>query len=830
MSNPENNNDELPTITTTEPGNQPGSKESSSAIAGTDSSSSADLSTMIGSHPEFIRVKNREGIDCFVTKSTLEYASNITNDDDDDDDDNNNGAENNGNTTDTENTEEREGRGEGGFAEGIGMPREGTEGFGMCGTQNLFDGQSSYESGIPFTDSLITNQLSTGNSGAFDPFFNYPMNINTGQQQMSFNGGQQSLPPPPPPQQQQQQQGMYTNQVPSPTYEMELMNQQRLIAQHIQPSQQMYMNQQQQMYPSQQAPSPTYSMNANLMNSASLMGQPSPTIQSIPPPPSMSPSLLSSYTQQGPLSINNNPASPTMPGSPTTMAAAAGKKRLNRQDQKARPSKKARVSEDPDGIDDCGDGSTCTCRIETFKGIESLGERKCAAELNGIWNKIKGIRELLDGLKTTNLGPQTANLQGIIQDIAQLRGRACQIETEAILHPLELDAIDVICTACDVAIAECDAIQRTTFERRLAARAVIVEQPYHRLLKQNTKQANSQLQFIVRIVSVGEASITKINGLDFAVSSNKPLVRAVQQKQDCPFGIPGTINTCCKKHNCYLLSCPAESGTRKLPVSISFNMNVQVRANIGGTEVANNVAVETQMSNKYVVFTNECQFDEGNTELFRSICFDGESNVLTWQSLANIIQRHYVMSVRRTLTTVPRYISAFELEYLHATFLGNMPSFTEDSIKGFWEWYVKALHQLRHGKGIPDLWAAGAIWGFISRKNIEEVLKGKESGTFALRFSERNQGIFAACYVKEDGSISNKLFADKVVTQTNSLADVVHEKTILKSVVKAKYNDLDNDNGPNKPAIFIVPKSEVFDKYRTKQKSHVVRNGYESDD
>ena len=514
-----------------------------------------------------------------------------------------------------------------------------------------------------------------------------------------------------------------------------------------------------------------------------------------------------------------------MPGSPTT----TGRKRTTKQDHKGRPSKKQRTSEGPDG-DGCGDGSVCACRIENFNGIESLGERRYTNELNNIWKRIKEIRAFLEQYKTAPFDPRAVNFPAVSQEISMLRDRALQIEAEAVLNPLELDAIDIIYTACEVANGECVAIQNLSYNSHPIASAVIVEQQYHRLLKQNTKQASSQLRFVVRIVSVGEASITSINGLSFSVSSSKSLVRATQQKQDCPFGKPAEIETYCKKHSCYALSCPAESGTRKLPVSFKFNMSVQARANIGGTDFFNDMVVETQMSNKYVVFTNECQFDEGNTELFHSICFENEGCSLTWPSLANIIQRHYVMSVRSTLTTIPRYLSAFELEYLHATFLGNKPHFAKEDIKVFWNWYVKVLHQLRHGKSIPDLWGIGAIWGFISRGDIEGVLRGKPSGTFALRFSESNGGLFAVCYVKEDGTLSNRLLTDKTVTQTHSLADVVHENHAWRSVVMVKYSDLDNDNGPSRPAINILPKAEVFGKYCAKQKSHVTKTGYESDD
>lgn len=46
---------------------------------------------------------------------------------------------------------------------------------------------------------------------------------------------------------------------------------------------------------------------------------------------------------------------------------------------------------------------------------------------------------------------------------------------------------------------------------------------------------------------------------------------------------------------------------------------------------------------------------------------------------------------------------------------------------------------LQNGRLIVDLFGFRLIMGFVSREQIKELLWGKKTGTFLLRFSETNQ-------------------------------------------------------------------------------------------
>lgn len=519
------------------------------------------------------------------------------------------------------------------------------------------------------------------------------------------------------------------------------------------------------------------------------------------PSPTLSPTLMSSSsTNKRKRNVKHEPKSPV------------AKKARNAEGLNANEAGEDEANEEDDG---------CTCRIEKYKGIVGLGDRQTTRALNDIWFRVKQIREFLKGHL------ENQDFITTKQSIEQLRADACRIETQALLHPLELDAIDVICTACDVALAEWTVIQNQHFNKFVVATAIIVGQPYHRLIKQKTNQANSNLGFVVRIVAPGDASNITIDSLNYTTFSSSSTTRTAASKSENTFGVHDP-SVYCKKHNCYALTCSADNGTRKLPVSFSVKMKVHVTV----PEIVPStfeLSVETQKSNKFVVFTNECQFDDGNTELFKSICFENDRSELTWHAFANIIQRHYVMSLRRDLINIERYLSACELEYLHSTFLGNAERFTEKDISDFWHWYVRVLHQLRHGKGIPELWLSGAIWGFVSKDNITKVINNSPIGTFALRFSESNPGLFSACVKRSNEMPVHKLYSDKIITQTVSLADVICNKASFRSVIKVKYNDLDNDGNPSQPITEIHNASMVFKKYCSKQKTDIKTNGYECD-
>ena len=744
--------------------------------------------------PEYLRTRDREGNICLRTKSTvscnnLGYTKEGEGDDDDGDNE----------VTDKED-DGTEGGG-GGYGGGGG----GEVGMGM----GVYGGYASIYQQYGGTYSGGYNNTSGhGSSGNFQFTNSILGNFNSSGGNLMFtNYGSQDNE-------------SYTDQF-------------------IYPQQEQMMQQQQQQ--DQQTPQqllPACITNRLLQSGAQQLQSP----QLLPPP------LLPSLPLQPP---------PPLPHSPTTTTPKAGgggggggrkTKRKDNAGGSGEPEpKRTRGGRGGDanaagGGSGGGDGMACHCLIEMYTGISGpVGQRQTAMELNGLWAHMHNLRLSLAEMKSVHGGIQLANSEKLLRDIAWLRGSAQAIEETKLLHPLELEAVDVICTAADVAEAEVSVLLEETRTGRPSARVVIVDQEYHRLLKQNSKQANSSLRFMVRVVGGALSSrvdiasilslectkITKGGRTTTNTSSSSTTQKTDSTKTDFPFSVT-SCKPMCVAHGVWCIDCSADNGSRKLPVSFAFKVSVCATLEESGMQAE--VITTTGYSNKYVVFTNECQYDDGNTELFKAICFGLDRTSLTWCAFANRIQRHYVSSLRQTLHTIPRYLSAWELEHFHKTFLGDSGEITIGNFGGFWEWYVKVLHQLRHGKFITELWLNGAIWGFVPRPLITAALEGKPSGSFVIRFSETNPGFFAVCYVKQDGTTSNKVFKDTLVNQSHTLADAVHDDGALSFVATVRYNDLEYDKGPMQPAFTFEQKSDVFKRFYSKQKGALQKSGYESDD
>ncbi|XP_053210534.1 signal transducer and activator of transcription 5B-like isoform X2 [Panonychus citri] len=103
----------------------------------------------------------------------------------------------------------------------------------------------------------------------------------------------------------------------------------------------------------------------------------------------------------------------------------------------------------------------------------------------------------------------------------------------------------------------------------------------------------------------------------------------------------------------------------------------------------------------------------------------------------------------------------------------------------FWEWFYSILKLTR--EHLKDLWRPDnrLIYGFISRKQTEDVLMDKPDGTFLLRYSETELGCITIAYKAETKTGDQKCvymikpFSQKDI-QIRSLADRIHDLKHLK--------------------------------------------------
>lgn len=128
----------------------------------------------------------------------------------------------------------------------------------------------------------------------------------------------------------------------------------------------------------------------------------------------------------------------------------------------------------------------------------------------------------------------------------------------------------------------------------------------------------------------------------------------------------------------------------------------------------------------------------------------------------------------------------------------------------FWAWFYSILKVTR--EHLRGLWNDGTIYGFISRKQTEELLAQCSPGTFLLRYSDSELGGVSIAWLSETSEGSSEVLMVQPFTsrdfQIRGLAD--------------RINDLKNLTFlyPN------IPKDQAFSKYYTPMNDQPQPNGY----
>lgn len=112
-----------------------------------------------------------------------------------------------------------------------------------------------------------------------------------------------------------------------------------------------------------------------------------------------------------------------------------------------------------------------------------------------------------------------------------------------------------------------------------------------------------------------------------------------------------------------------------------------------------------------------------------------------WSVFANALQRHYLR-----VTASPRPLSTRDLANLHHR-LGDESRVSLNDFDNFWKWFGKVSKQIHLQKNLP-LWVKGVIFGFVTKKDSQELLKNESDGCCVIRFSDKNPGQFAIAYLK----------------------------------------------------------------------------------
>jgi len=129
------------------------------------------------------------------------------------------------------------------------------------------------------------------------------------------------------------------------------------------------------------------------------------------------------------------------------------------------------------------------------------------------------------------------------------------------------------------------------------------------------------------------------------------------------------------------------------------------------------------------------------------------------------------------------------------------PSFCKEQLPGrgftFWEWFYAAAKLTKEHLMGP--WKDGAITGFISKKNAEDVLRNCAQGTFILRFSDSELGGISIAWTNFLGPVPQVLHIHPFNTNDLKMRTIADRMKDFNQLVELY---------PNKS------KQDAFEKYR----------------
>jgi len=203
------------------------------------------------------------------------------------------------------------------------------------------------------------------------------------------------------------------------------------------------------------------------------------------------------------------------------------------------------------------------------------------------------------------------------------------------------------------------------------------------------------------------------------------------------------------------------AGTRKAAVHLKFGIPVR-SPNASAT-------IESDMSNPFVVITNECQWEGSAGTLLKKDAFGGQLEI-PWPQFVNTLQRHFLIATKQDLVRPKRALSMYDFHYINTQFFGSRTVVQQKDFDNFWNWFGKSMQTLRYQRHISSMWQAGIIYGLINRDDVNAALMHQDPGTFLIRFSERNPGQLGIAYVSSEHSLNSHTRIKHYLVQPNDTA------------------------------------------------------------
>jgi hypothetical protein len=228
-------------------------------------------------------------------------------------------------------------------------------------------------------------------------------------------------------------------------------------------------------------------------------------------------------------------------------------------------------------------------------------------------------------------------------------------------------------------------------------------------------------------------------------------------------------------------------------------------------------AIESGVSNPMVVVTNESQWPGAARKLLWQHTF-GDVESIPWPLFANYLSLLVVVSIYGGIETMVRALTPWELRFLHRRWFKSTRVIGRETAIAFWTYFGPVLTALRFKRHIATMWEKGELLGFMTKEETVALLRGQDTGTFCLRFSESVPGAFAVAYVTNDEADPIKHFLVKPTDlgHNRTLPDFLRDKSEFR--IMLSLTSIDDPHVPS-----VAPKDAVLKKYYKATKGAVAQ-------
>jgi hypothetical protein len=331
---------------------------------------------------------------------------------------------------------------------------------------------------------------------------------------------------------------------------------------------------------------------------------------------------------------------------------------------------------------------------------------------------------------------------------------------------------------------------------------VITKDPFPRLVKKGEaktkKGEENELELEIEIISGSSLSVEVVN---------KSLVlRNIKKRKKVNINIEYESNL--EKNKITFYNMKYEKGSKGEVLRLC--VEVEISWKIKGNNTVKTLIIKTNLTNPFVIMTNESQLRLQSLNLLNELSIKGMDST-GWDQIVNEIQVMFLRATRQEISPIKRLLSLKDIKYIRLKWFDNTVNriITENlprKIQLFWNWFGQVVHTIRYNKIVLDFWCNEYIWGFISKSDANGLLKEKEKGTFIVRFSESNPGKLAIAVKDEEGEEIKHIivpeekkllhyiktistFQNLYTCSTNSSLshDLMTENIIHKSIILKKF-------------------------------------------